>query len=69
MHVTPQFDEPYCSTVPECEFQILYGRQLVRLRAQTPQDKADWIAALGGAPAPYPLPPPCPPRSDATPTL
>ena len=38
MHVTPQFDEPYCSTAPECEFQILYGRQLVRLRAQTPQE-------------------------------
>ena len=55
VHVTPQFDEPYCSTVPECEFQILYGRQLIRFRAQTPQEKADWIAALGGAQ------PPCPP--------
>ena len=65
VHVTPQFDEPYCSTVPECEFQILYGRQLIRFRTQTPQEKADWIAALGGQP---PCPP-CPSQSDATPTL
>jgi len=63
VHVTPQFDEPYCSTVPECEFQILYGRQLVRLRAQTPQEKADWIAALGGAQPPTPSPPPAHRRS------
>lgn len=46
--VLPQFDEPYCSTAPECEFQIMFGRQLIRIRAPTAQERLDWIAALGG---------------------
>lgn len=46
--VMPQFDEPYCSTAPECEFQVMYGRTLIRLRAPTAQARLEWIAALGG---------------------
>jgi tetratricopeptide (TPR) repeat protein len=46
--VMPQFDEPYCSTAPECEFQVMFGRQVVRIRAPSAQARAEWIEALGG---------------------
>jgi hypothetical protein len=38
----------YCSTAPECEFQLQFGRQLIRLRALNPESRAQWIRALGG---------------------
>lgn len=38
----------YCSTVPECEFQLMFGRQLIRLRTLSPEARHQWVAALGG---------------------
>ena len=48
------FDDPYCSTCPECELQVSFqgpkaGSLItVRLRTTSPQSKQAWLGSLAG---------------------